>query len=169
MPALSIAEAVAEAIKKTLLPEIAELKLSTAKIAVVLDATVARLDRMQQEMDRRFDLVDKRFEQIDKRFEQIDKRIEQVDRRIDETRAEHSKRMDLLEARVVEVRSQVVRVAERQEKDSETIGRLALLGDYVRRIDEMAVEMREQRRRLDELERRLGAKPAGRLPRVAGR
>ena len=74
MNPMSIADAVAQAIKVTLLPELTELRQMTAKIGLVLDATVARLDRMQQEMDRRFEQIDKRFEQIDKRFEQIEDR-----------------------------------------------------------------------------------------------
>ncbi|MBI4872784.1 MAG: hypothetical protein HY814_14605 [Candidatus Riflebacteria bacterium] len=185
---MSLPETVLKVLKEQMLPEIGELKQglvevkdTLAGIVRVQEALIARLDRAEEEsarrfalMEKRFEQVDARFEQMDKRFEQMDKRFEQMDKRIEQievqmkaSAAEHSRQMELLDKRMDRLETTVHFQSERLVEVREAVGRLSLLGDYVRRIDDMAAELRELRRRQEELERRVQTELLPRLPKPA--
>ena len=152
---MSLGDAVLEVLKDQLLPEVRQMKLAIVAQSGALEAITTRMDIAEKESTRRFDLVERRFEQIDRRFEQIDRRFEQIDRRfeqieqrIEQQGAEHARRMDLLDARIERLETSSGAVADRLADLTDAVGRLTLLGDYVRRVDELAAEVRELKRRM---------------------
>lgn len=151
---MSLADAVLEILKDQLLPEVREMKQALVSVAFRLDTSekeTARrfdlVDRRFEQVDRRFEQMDRRFEQMDQRFEQMDQRFEQMDRRIEQQGAEHARRMDLLDKRIEHLEASSAVTGDRLAQLADAVGRLTLLGDYVRRVDELAAELRELKRR----------------------
>lgn len=159
---MSFGEAALKLLKEQMLPEVVEIKQFMSNSARIQEALVLRLERMEKESALRFELIDKRFEQVDKRFEQVERRFEQVDKRFEQI----DKQLELIDKRIERLETAVTGVREDMTGLKESMARLGLLADYVRRVDEMASELRELRRRQDAFERRLLDEVLPRLPKV---
>ena len=132
--------------------EVQGLKVEVQGVKSSLDLLVTRLETMERESQRRFELVDKRFDEqaaeSARRYELIDRQIELVDKRLER----------------LEAAGPII--TDRLQGLTEAVGKLSILGDYVRRVDEIGLEVRELRRRFDEADRRYATEVLPRLPKT---
>jgi len=114
---MEVLDAVKEALKSMILPELAQLKADIgtvktdlAKVTGQLDVTNHRIGDLhdeqmllRQEMTAGFTRVDQRFEHVDQRFEHVDQRFERVDQRFDEMRRETDAKFERVDQRFDEM------------------------------------------------------------------
>jgi len=69
------------------------------------------IDRRFEAIDRRFEAIDRRFEAVDRRFDAIDHRFEAQDQRFDRLEHRLEQRLDVVQASVDAMRSDLTQVA----------------------------------------------------------